>query len=206
VTRGARTHPLTAERWEDAASVFGTRGDPARCWCQWFRMRNPDWRGATTASNRAALRVQAEAVPGDPPPGVLGYLDGEPVGWCGVGPRPAYPRVLASRLLRDDAVVADLDDPGVWSVVCFVVRVGHRGQGLSARMLAAAVALARTQGARVLEAYPIDVAAKAAAGTSITSSELYHGALSTFLAAGFREVARPFPNRPVVRLKLPARG
>jgi GNAT superfamily N-acetyltransferase len=206
VSPGAQTHPLTAERWDDAATVFGTRGDPARCWCQWFRMRNPAWRGATAASNRAALRVQAAAVPGEPPPGVLGYLDGEPAGWCGFGPRPAYPRVLASRLLRDEAVAADLADPGVWSVVCFVVRVGLRGQGLSARMLGAAVALAGEHGARALEAYPVDVVAKAAAGTSITSSELYHGTLSTFVNAGFREVARPSPTRPVVRLELHPTG
>jgi len=204
VTPVLEIHPLTAQRWDDAVAVFGTRGDPARCWCQWFRVRNPQWRSATTASNRAGLRRQAEgASAGHPPPGVVGYLDRLPVGWCGAGPRQGYPRVLASQLLRADAVAADVEDPDVWSVTCFVVRAGRRNQGLSLGLLEAAVELAGAFGARVVEGYPIDVDVKAAAGTPISTSGLYHGALSTFLKAGFREVARPSPARPVVRLELP---
>jgi GNAT superfamily N-acetyltransferase len=90
-------------------------------------------------------------------------------------------------------------DPTVWSVTCFVVRVGHRRAGVARALLDGAVRLARDSGARVVEAYPVDVAAK----RSTSSAELYHGPLSTFLAAGFHEVARPRPSRAVVRLELP---
>jgi hypothetical protein len=45
----------------------------------------------------------------------------------------------------------------------------------------------------VVEAYPVDLGRK----QSVSASELYHGMLSTFLRAGFAEVARP-----VVRLSL----
>lgn len=51
-----------------------------------------------------------------------------------------------------------------------------------------------------MEAYPVDLAHK----TSVSASGLYHGALSTFLKAGFVETVRPFPARPVVRLSLRA--
>jgi GNAT superfamily N-acetyltransferase len=90
------------------------------------------------------------------------------------------------------------DDPAVWAISCFVVRREHRGRGLSANLLDAAVAFARDGGARVVEGYPIDLAE--APGTS--PNDLYHGALSTFLAAGFEEVARPKPGRTVVALDL----
>ena len=76
--------------------------------------------------------------------------------------------------------------------------VGHLRGGLARVLLDGAVRLARESGARVVEGYPVDVSAKA----RTSSAELYHGPLSTFIAAGFREVARPRPPRPVVRLEL----
>ena len=39
-----------------------------------------------------------------------------------------------------------------------------------------------------------------AEATKTSSNELFHGALSTFLDAGFSEVARPKPARPIVSL------
>ena len=171
-------------------------------------MRNDGWRTATTASNRAALEAQLDAASAGgesrtPPPGLLAYVDGEPAGWVGLAPRPGYPRVLSSTVLKaarqqlgnDD----DLDDPRVWSVTCFVVRVPFRRQGVARRLLEGAVDLARQHGAQVLEGYPVDVAAK----PSVSSSELYHGSLDLFLEKGFREVARS-GARPLVRLALHA--
>jgi GNAT superfamily N-acetyltransferase len=187
--------PATPARWTDVEVVFGSRGDPARCWCQWFYAGATVAGGAVAAANREALRARVQQ---GPPPGVLAYRDGEPVGWCAVAPRPTYPRLRRSEALRGTPP-DQLADPGVWAVTCFVVRVGHRRSGVAGAVLAGAVELARESGARVIEAYPLDVAAKA----RTSSAELFHGPLSTFLAAGFREVARPRPARPVVRLELP---
>ena len=50
-----------------------------------------------------------------------------------------------------------------------------------------------------LEGHPVDVAAR---GGKASSADLYHGTLSTFAAAGFVEVGRTGPGRPVVRLTL----
>jgi len=169
---------------------MGTRGDPARCWCQWFRLRNADFRTASVADNRAALRLQVE----DPvAPGVIGYDDGgEPAGWCAVAPRRVYPRLATSTL------VTSSDEDGLWSVTCFVVRTGARRQGVATVLLDGAIELARRQGARTLEAYPVDVTVK-----KPTSSELFHGPLPVFLRAGFVETGpRPKPTRAIVRLEL----
>jgi hypothetical protein len=119
------------------------------------------------------------------------------VGWCAVAPRPAYTRLARSEVLHDTPP-DERGDTDIWSVTCFVVRVGHRRSGVAAALLDGAVRLAREGGARIVEGYPVDVPAK----VRVSSSELYHGPLSTFLAAGFREVRRPRPTRSVVRRDL----
>jgi GNAT superfamily N-acetyltransferase len=194
--------PVTPGDWDDVAAVFGTKGDPARCWCQWFRLRNPDWRERTREENREALHEQVTD-PDGPPPGVLARLDGRPVGWCAVGPRPAYSRLAASTKVGATGESRDeRADRRRWAVLCFVVQVGHRRQGISGALLDAAVALARAHGAVSLDAYPVDPAGRTSGKTAISSAELYHGVLTTFLAAGFTEVIRTGPARPIVRLSL----
>jgi len=84
----------------------------------------------------------------------------------------------------------------VWSVTCFFVARGWRGKGLMSRLLAAAAEHARKQGAPALEGYPID--SKAEQGAAF----VYPGVFSTFVRAGFTEVARKARTRPVVRLEL----
>jgi GNAT superfamily N-acetyltransferase len=184
-------HDATAERWVDIEKVMAGPGDPGRCWCQFFRLTNAGWRETRTADRRAALQEQMSG--SRPAPGVVGYVDGEPVGWCGVAPRADYVRLATTR-----AAQATQDADGVWSVTCFVVRVGHRRRGLATELLAGAVDLARRHGATVVEGYPVDPTAQ----PLTTSSGLYHGAASTFAALGFTEVARPTLARPVMRLTL----
>jgi GNAT superfamily N-acetyltransferase len=158
--------------------------------CQWFRLGRADFHDASAAQRRAALHAQASA---PAPPGVLVYdAEGVPSGWCAVAPRAEYPRLTTYRIAATD------DEDGLWAVTCFLVRVGFRTQGLAAVLLDGAVDLARRHGARVVEAYPLDTTVRAA-----SSAELFHGPLSVFLGAGFREVgARAAPARPAVRLAL----
>jgi GNAT superfamily N-acetyltransferase len=194
-TNRIRITPIARAPWPDVETVFGSRGDPARCWCQYFKVTPQGWREGDPATFREALREQTAASPAGP--GLLAHLDDEPVGWCAVEPRPRYPALRRSRLLSG-MLPDDPDDPSVWSVTCFVVRVGRRRQGIAAALLAAAIEHARASGARVLEAYPVDAERKA----GVSSAELYHGPLGLFLAAGFAETARPSDTRAVVRLEL----
>jgi GNAT superfamily N-acetyltransferase len=181
----------TPERWEDVAAVMGTRGDPARCWCQWFRLTPAEWNGCKVADRRVLLEEQVAA---SPPPGVLAYdATKTPVGWCAVAPRAAYPRLASDR-----AAAATQDEPGLWAVTCFVVRVGSRKQGVAPALLEGAVELARRHGARMIEGYPVDASLR-----ETSSASLYHGPLSVFLKAGFAQVALGAdPARPVVRRTL----
>ncbi len=181
--------PATSERWRDLEVVFGTRGDPSWCFCQFFLTTGSGYR-ESAEPNRQALCAQLSH---QPPPGLLAYSGTEPVGWVQVGPRSSYPRITSNRL------TAGLDSEGVWRCTCFVVRVGYRRQGVARALLAGAIGFALEHGAQVLEAHPVDVAAK---GGRVPSANLYHGTLTMFTEAGFAEVVRTRPDRPVVRLAL----
>ena len=81
----------------------------------------------------------------------------------------------------------------MWSVVCFFVARGFRGAGLSVKLLKAAGGYARRRGARILEGYPVDTRKGRWADPFV-----YTGTVSAFRRAGFREVARRSPTRPLM--------
>ncbi len=166
--------PATPERWGDVVTLLGGSGERG-CWCQaWRGSESPIGRGDPDR-NRRLLRSQVDGGPFAP--GVIAYLDGEPVGWCGLGPREAMPRLMNSR------TIPRVDDAPVWSIGCFVVRPGHRRQGVTRILLEGAVAYARLMGATSIEGYPIDPA-----GTRVSTAFGFVGFASTFEAAGFRRV------------------
>jgi ribosomal protein S18 acetylase RimI-like enzyme len=72
----------------------------------------------------------------------------------------------------------------------------YRHQGIATALLRGAIKHAKRQGATLLEAYPVD---KAEQGSD---TWLWHGAKSMYDKAGFLEVARRKPERPIVRLQL----
>jgi GNAT superfamily N-acetyltransferase len=127
-------------------------------------------------------------------PGLLAYDGATPVGWVAVEPRGAYPRLARSRSL------APVDEAPVWSITCFFVARSHRHRGVTRALIDAAGAHARAAGATLLEAYPVDLARPTG------DAFVYTGAASTFAAAGFEEVARRTPTRPIVRLTLGRRA
>ena len=63
-------------------------------------------------------------------------------------------------------------------------------------LLRAAVDHARSQGARLLEAYPVD------RDEPSHPDDMFFGAKSMYDRAGFKEVARRKPGRPIVRRKV----
>jgi GNAT superfamily N-acetyltransferase len=182
-------HPLTRDRWDDLVTLFDRPGDPKGCWCMFYRLRGRDFEQRWGEGNKAAFR---EVVAAGPPPGLLAYRDGVPVGWCAVAPRETFPRVLHSRVLRPED-----DARACWAVVCFYVQRSERHGGVAAALLEAAVAFAADHGATVLEGYPKDTE-----GTRKHANELFVGSMSMFAEAGFEEAGRRSPQRPIMRRPL----
>jgi GNAT superfamily N-acetyltransferase len=168
--------PATSDCWNDVVTLLG--GDGKRgCWCQSWRGSDASFGSASENGNRERLRAQVDN--GAFAPGLIAYKGDEPVGWCGLGPRQAMPRLVHSR------TIPALDDLPVWSIGCFRIRVGHRRQGVARALLAAAVQHAREQGAPALEAYPIDPE-----GRRVDVGFGFVGFTSMFEAQGFRRVTR----------------
>lgn len=118
---------------------------------------------------------------------MLAYFAGKAVGWCAIAPREAYVRLANSRVLKP------VDDQPVWSVSCFYVEHSYRRTGLTLGLLLAAVEYARQRGAKIVEGYPQDLQ------KDLPSPFVWTGLLATFRKAGFKEVARRSPTRPIMR-------
>ncbi|HSK06333.1 MAG TPA: GNAT family N-acetyltransferase [Acidimicrobiia bacterium] len=177
--------PLTPERVEDLAKLFGQGGDPKWCWCASFRLRSADFRKSSPDLNRKVLEeaVTTTAEEGRAP-GLIAYDETDPVGWVSLGPRHDFERLRHSRLL------APVDDEQVWSIVCFVVARRARRAGVAAALLEAAVEYARGHGAERLEGYPVETE-----GNRIPSANVYMGTSTMFERAGFEVVERRRANK-----------
>jgi GNAT superfamily N-acetyltransferase len=185
--KGLEIHALTPGRWVDFVRLFGKNGACAGCWCMWWRLPHAQWYAQRGAGNKRAIHRIVKA---GPPPGLLASVDGQPAGWCALAPRADYPRLARSRTLRA------VDDLPVWSVTCFFVARAFRRRGLTVHLLGAAAEFARQNGARILEGYPTDTR------RAQPPVFVFTGLASAFRKAGFAEVARRSPTRPIFRRTL----
>lgn len=171
---------VTAARWPDFEGLFECRGSPKACWCMVWRAMPEEAKHRDGASRKAAM---AKRIAAGTTVGLLGYLDEEPVAWCSVAPRSTY-----RRLVNDGS-----SDEGIWSIACFFVVRRLRGLGITQRIIAAAVDFAKSKGASIVEAYPVD---------SESPSYRFMGFVPIFEAAGFCEVGRVGTRRHVFQLRV----
>ena len=183
---------LTPDRWPDIEALFGRNGACGGCWCMWWRQTRDEFTRNHGDANRRAFKHIVES---GVEPGLIAYRDGMPVGWCAVGPRERCTGLARSPIL------APIDDQPVWSVTCFYIRAGHRRSGLGLALLLEARRFVAARGGRLIEGYP-----KVLRGRFPGANSVWMG-VATFAAAGFKEVARRAPTRPIMRIAVrPARA
>jgi len=198
MVQGVTIAPANEASWEDLQALFGGRGDPAKCWCQRYKM-SPGESWASVGADELSFRFRAQTDcgrPGSDTTGLVAYLEGEPVGWCAVEPRSAYPRLLLKTRVPWEGRAEDKADSSVWAVTCLFTRRGFRRRGISRALVRAAVDHARDRGARAIEGYPLT----AEPGQANLPVELHVGTRSVFADAGFAEVSRPTIRRVVMRI------
>ena len=133
-------YPVDRDRWQDFERFFESKGSPHYCWCMvWRNYRNRD--KSTKSEKKLAIKKFVED---QIPIGLLGYHNNEPIAWCSIAPRESYKNLSGDESLQK-----------VWSLVCFFIKKDYRNQGMTKRLLKEAIAYARKNGARYLEAYPV---------------------------------------------------
>ncbi len=180
--------PVTPDTWEDFLEVMGPRGGEAGCFCMFYRQTSREFDEDKGDTNKQSMKAIVES---GQVPGLVGYRDGVPVGWVQVGPREWYGRLERSRVSKP------IDDRPAWAITCFVIPKAYRRSGVATGLLRAAIDYARSQGAEVVEGYPIEP--KTGEVPAIWS---WMGFPSMFESCGFVEVARRAETRPFMRLEV----
>jgi hypothetical protein len=180
-----QSKPLTPELWQDFVNLFGENGAHGGCWCMWWRISRKEFEQKQGEGNRICMKAIVER---GEIPGLLFYLQGEPVAWCSVAPRENYAALNRSRVLKP------IDDAKVWSLVCFFVGNDYRNQGIIQSILKGVITYVDRQGGKVIEAYP-----KTPKDRRLSPVAIFMGLPSMFEKAGFEEVARPSNSRVIMR-------
>ena len=181
-------YPLGKSRWKDFEELFGERGACGGCWCMAWRIKPKDFDKQKGAGNKKAMK---KIVDKNETPGIIGYINGKPVGWCAVAPREKFIRLENSRVL------AKIDDKSVWSITCFFITKGYRRQGLSTELLKGVIKFCKKKKVKILEAYPAEPYSD-----DIPAAFAWTGIPSAFTKAGFKVAARRSPKRPIMRYYL----
>lgn len=141
------------------------------------------------AANRRRMHARVRA---GVTPGILGFEGDRAIAWCAIEPRASIPRLGRSRIL------APVDDREVWSIVCLFVERSRRRSGVSVRMIDAAARFVGERGGRTVEGYPVEPREDG----KMPDAFVWTGTAAAFAGAGFREVARRSPTRPIMRRDL----
>lgn len=182
--------PLTPDRWDDLEKLFGPeRGANSGCWCMFWRIKRPEWEklGKDGRKKQFSAVVRTGEVPG-----IITYAGQEPAGWCAIAPRAATPRLNSSRV----AAPTDPVTPKDWAITCFYIAPGHRRSGMMGALVDAAVKHAKKNGARRIDACPIDPK------RNLIWGEGFVGIASVFREAGFAEIDRRSETRILMRMDL----
>lgn len=154
----------------------------------WWRIKRSQFEKQKGEGNKKAFY---QIVKSDKAPGIIAYVDSDPVGWCAVAPRDYFPVLDRSRILKQ------IDEKPIWSVVCFFVAKPYRKKGVSRELLQAAIKFVRSHGGKIIEGYPIEPKKD-----RMPEVFAWTGFASVFKSLGFKEVKRRSETRPIMRYYL----
>ena len=181
-------YPVTKNNWMDFEKLFGEKGACAGCWCMYWRVKSAVWEKQKGKPNKRAMK---KIIFSGNIPGIIAYLNNEPVGWCSVAPRGDFSRLDNSQILKP------VDEKPVWSVVCFFIHKNYRNQGLSTTLLNAAKKFVKSRGGKIIEGYPVEPKKD-----KMPDAFAWTGISAAFQSAGFKEAARRSETRPIMRFYL----
>jgi len=171
--------PVDKTNWIDFETLFQNKGGPNYCWCMAWRTTKEELKQNNPTSRKKYIH---QRVSGNIPIGLLAYSHNEPIGWCSVAPRESYQRLGGNEALKD-----------VWSIVCFFIRKEYRNRGLVEIFIGSAKKYAKRNGAKYLEAYPVE---------KDSPSYRFMGYVQTFERNGFKFIKKAGTRRNVMCCEL----
>jgi len=155
-------------------------------WCFCAAWYISDWEGfgdRTAAQNR---QVREDLFAKGILDGYLVYMEGNPVGWCQVGPRDNLPKLTEQFLLEPD--------PTIWAISCMALAPNVQGKGFAHEIIKLILDDLRQQGIKRVQAFPKN-------GENLSKETIWTGPISVFLKNGFK-VLKTKGHRPVLEIKL----
>ena len=174
-----KVKPVDKKTWVDFETLFKSKGGPSYCWCMAWRMTKDELKYNNSISRKQFIKRRVWS---KTPIGLLAYVDQEPIAWCSIAPRETYQRLGGDERLED-----------VWSIACFFIKKEYRDQGLIDVLIENAKRYARKNGAKYLEAYPVE---------TDSPSYRFMGFIQTFEKADFNFVKKAGTRRNVMTWKL----
>ena len=172
-------YPVTKSRWDHFEQLLESKGGPHNCWCMVWRTNENKKLLQGKLGKKASMKRRVEE---GVPVGLLAYLDELPIAWCSIAPRKTY-----------KPLGGDETKNGVWSLTCFFIKREFRNMGLASKLLDAAIQYAKENGARYVEAYPVDPE---------SPSYRFMGFKPMFENAGFQFVKKAGTRRNVMLIEL----
>ena len=154
-----------------------------------WRLTKKQYDAQKGEGNRLAMKAIVDS---GEVPGILACHHGKAIGWCAIAPRGTYSALSRSRILKP------VDGRPCWSISCFFIDKSYRKKGVSIELLTAASSYAKRRGATLVEGYPVEPKP----GRAIPPAFAWTGIPAAFERAGFKEVIRRSPTRPIMRREL----
>lgn len=182
------TKVITPKLLDDLNDLFCSNKFTKKCWCMWHIISVKEFHAGGAEQNQAQLTQLIKTE--DSPIGILAYQDGEPKGWCAVGPRERYARAIKAPTYKK---TPEDNYTNVWFVPCFLTHPDARGLGLSKTLLEAAIQLAKEHDVEAIDGFPFT------SDKRRSSSQIHVGFEKTFLDCGFKAIFKPSDSRVVMR-------
>lgn len=158
---------LTSDTWSDFVLLMQTDKQCSDCWC--LNHREPAGCPTSVAAQEKMQQLTTEDKVG----GMLAYHDQECIGWIAIDPM--------TELVGHDCQPSG--KPNEWSIHCLFIKDGFRGQGISRQLISAAIEFAKSNGAKLISAFPIPEENRSR--FPVNEAE-FSGRLSTYSKFGFR--------------------
>ena len=185
--------PVEPRHSDALVSLFERTGSP--CYCRYWHFEGDKNAWLDRCANRPedSQEELRRALEAGSLSGVVAFAGETLVGWMKLAPAASVPKLFEQRMYKGLPCFSG-DRQRAYVIGCFLVDEGWRSRGVADALLRGGLELARSAGARSVEAFPRRV-------EGVPAEQLWTGPISIFERAGFRVVTELCPY-PVLRIEL----